>query len=326
MDLIFTNSQKIDQGVLAAYAFDLSFGTDENDFEMVLSDDVILEYGAFLFIEGTEYGGIVDSKKTTTTDHTITYMGRTWHGMMNSKVIQPDAGEDYFIISDTEANTALGVIIDRLGLSDLFISAKNDSGINVSRYQFSRYCKGYDGIKAMLDSVGAKLKIEWQSRSVVLSVEPIVDYTETPVDGDVATLAVEQHEKKVNHIICLGRGDLADREVIHLYVDQNGNVDDTQHFFGLDEIVDVYDYSNAESSEELRKGGIERLAELWDIDRAEMSLPESDATMYDIGDIVSATDIHSGITASAAVTQKIVKINNGVIHTEYNTGSVKKHG
>lgn len=327
MDLIYTDAKKIDQGVLMAYAFDLSFGVDENDFEMIIGvEDATLEFGAFLFIEGTEYGGIVDAKKTATTDHTITYMGRTWHGMMNSKVIQPDAGEDYFIISDVEANTALGIILDRLGLSDLFVSSKIDSGINVSRYQFSRYCKGYDGIKAMLDSVGAKLKIEWKNRSVCLSVEPIVDYGEAPIDGDVATLSVEQHEKKVNHVICLGSGNLADREVIHLYVDQNGNVSDTQHFFGLAEIVDTYDYSNAESSEELRKGGIERLTELRNIDAAEIFLPENNVNVYDIGDIVPATDIHSGITASAAVTQKIVKINNGVINIEYKTGSVRKNG
>lgn len=326
MDLIYTDSDRIDQGVLAAYAFDLSFGADENNFEMVISaDDATIDFGAFLFMEGTEYGGIVDAKKTMTADQTITYKGRTWHGMLNSKIIQPDAGADYFIITNMDANTALGVIIDHLGLSDLFYSAKIDSGIHVSRYQFNRYCKGYEGIKAMLSDVGAKLKIEWLNRAVCLSVEPIVDYTDRPVDSDTATLTVEQHKGKVNHLICLGRGELADREVIHLYVDQNGNVTDTQHFFGVNEICDVYDYGNTESSEELRKGGIERLAELWDIDTAEMSLAEDDATVYDIGDIVPATDIHSGISACTAVTQKIVKINNGMVNTEYKTGSVNKY-
>lgn len=327
MDLIYTNAQKKDQGVLSAYAFDLSFGAEENNFEMILSmDDAALEYGAFLFIEGTEYGGIVDAKKAATKEQIITYKGRTWHGMLNSKVIQPDAGKDYFVVSGMEANAALGVIIARLGLSDLFISSENDSGINVSSYQFNRYCKGYDGIRAMLAASGAKLKIEWKNRSVVLSAVPIVDYCKSPIDGDVATLTVEQHEKKVNHLICLGRGDLADRELLHLYIDENGNVSDEQFFFGLDEICDTYDYNNAESSEELRKGGIERLTELRNIDTAEMALTEDEKTIYDVGDIVAATDVFSGITASAAVTQKIVNISNGAISTTYKTGSVKKNG
>ena len=327
MDLIYTNAQKKDLGVLSAYAFDFSFGETENNFEMVLStDDAALEYGAFLYIEGTEYGGIVDAKRSISRDQAITYIGRTWHGMMNSKIIQPDTGADYFTISGMDANAALGVILARLGLSDLFSAAEIESGINVSNYQFNRYCKGYDGIRAMLLSVGAKLRIEWIGRAVVLSAIPIVDYTTAPIDSDTATLTVENHEKKVNHLICLGRGDLAEREVLHLYIDGNGNISETQHFFGLAEIVDTYDYSNAESSEELRKGGIERMAELRNIDKADIALLEDEKIIYDVGDIVPATDIVSGITASAAVTQKIVKISNGAITTEYKTGSVKKNG
>ena len=99
MDLIYTNSKLIDQGVLDNYAFDLSFGASENDFELTLGINPILESGAMTYIEGTEYGGIVDGRKTTTNGETITYVGRTWHGILNSKIIEPDTGEDYLVVS-----------------------------------------------------------------------------------------------------------------------------------------------------------------------------------------------------------------------------------
>lgn len=320
MDLIYTNAQGADIGVLSAYSFDMSFGASENDFEIILdANEASLEDGAFIYIEGTEYGGINDGLKATTNGETVTYKGRTWHGIINSKIITPDAGANYFIVSG-EANSVLSSLISRLGLTSLFSASSDNSGINISNYKFARYCKAYNGIRAMLASVKAKLRIEWKDRRVILSAVPIVDYTEAPIDGDIATLTVEKHQKKVNHLICLGKGELSEREVIHLYVDQFGRIGNTQYFTGLDEFADTYENTNVESSEELRKGGEDRLKELQSNDKAEIALLETEGLFYDIGDIVGATEYKTGVNVTESVTQKIVKINNGVISTEYKTG------
>lgn len=317
MDLIYTNAKKVDQGVLSAHAFDLSFGASENDFEMTLgANEPALEFGAFVYIEGTEYGGTVDGRKITSDGESITYMGRTWHGMLNSKVIEPDAGEDYLIVSG-EANEVLASMIARLGLSGAFTAASVESGVNISNYQFHRYCKGYDGLRDMLGDNGAKLKIKWQDRSVVLYAEPIVDYTKDPADSDMATITVEQYSRKVNHLVCLGKGDLAEREVIHLYVDQFGRIGSTQYYTGVDEYADTYDNS---STENLESDGIKKLKELLSTDKAEIDVAETDSPMYDIGDIVGATELKTGVKVSETVTQKIVKISNGAVRTEYKTG------
>lgn len=317
MDLIFTNAKRVDQGVLSTHSFDLSYGAEENDFELTIgTNESTLESGAFIYIEGTEYGGTVDGLKAITNSETTTYMGRTWHGIINSKVIQPDNGKDYLVVSG-DANEVLSFLVARLGLSGLFVAAEGLSGVSISGYQFHRYCKGYDGIRAMLAASGAKLKIARQNRSVVLSAEPIADYTDSPVDGDIATLTVERHEKKVNHLICLGKGDLAAREVIHLYVDQFGRIGDVQYYFGLDEICETYDNN---SSDDLRSDGIAKLTELLNTDKAEIALSQTEGLTYDIGDIVGATEYNSRISVAEKVTQKIVKINNGVVSTEYKTG------
>ena len=317
MDLIFTNLEREDQGVLSTHSFDLSYGATENDFELTLgADEPTLETGACIFIEGTEYGGMIGGIKSSTYGESITYMGRTWHGIMNSKVIEPDTGENYLVVSG-DANEVLSFLIARLGLSGLFVADENPSGVNISSYKFHRYCKGYDGVADMLADNGAKLKIAWKDRAVYLSAEPIVDYTKDPVDGDVARLSVEQHKDKVNHLICLGKGELVDREVIHLYVDQFGRIGDVQYYTGISEIVDTYENTN---SEDLRSDGIKRLTELRNNDKAEIDLSELKERVYDIGDIVGASEYKSGVSISAAVTQKIVKINNGVVSTEYKTG------
>lgn len=317
MDLIFTNAGRMDQGVLSTHSFDLSYGAAENDFELTLgANEQTLETGACIFIEGTEYGGMVGGIRSSTNGETITYKGRTWHGIMNSKVIQPDTGKDYLVVSG-DANEVLSSLIARLGLSGLFVAAESLSGVNISNYKFHRYCKGYDGIADMLADNGGKLKIAWKDRAVHLSAEPIADYTEYPVDGDIATLTVEQNKDKVNHLICLGKGDLSAREVIHLYVDQFGQIGDEQHYTGIAEIAETYENTN---SEDLRSDGKKMLAELLNNDQAEISLSEAEGLTYDIGDIVGAKEYRSGISVSAAVTQKIVKIYNGVVSTEYKTG------
>ncbi len=326
MDLIYTNSKRIDQGILDAYSFDLSFGASENDFEMTLANDgVRLQFGAFVYMEGTEYGGIIDGINTKKNKNTITYSGRTWHGLMNSKVIQPPSGAGYLVVSG-DANAVLGRLIEDLDLGGLFVVDAEPSGINIKNHQFTRYCSAYDGIRAMLNDAGAKLQIKWIDRMVHLCAVPIVDYTDYPVDGDIATLDVKKHEQKVNHLICMGKGELADRAIIHLYVDQFGRIGDVQYFTGVDENTKTYDYSNAESPDVLRTEGIKKLKELRDNDTAEITIPESESLTFDVGDIVGATDIPTGINATAAVTQKIVKINNGTVKTSYKTGGAKSNG
>lgn len=317
MDLIYTDENRIDKGVLTAYAFDLSFGANENDFEMTLgANEPALTDGSFAYIENTECGGVIDGIKASTNSNAVTYKGRTWHGLLNSKVIEPDAGEPYLIVSG-DANEILALLINRMGLSGLFVAAEESAGVNISKYQFRRYCKGYDGIRDMLGDNGAKLKITWVNRAVRLSAVPVVDYTKSPADSDTASLNVEKHSKKVNHLICLGRGELTEREVIHLYADQFGNIGDEQYYSGLDEITETYDNAN---TEDLRQDGISYFKSLRNNDKAELSLNDANAIPYDIGDIVGASEIRTGITVTAVVTQKIIKIKNGVIRTEYKTG------
>lgn len=321
MDLIYTDSRKIDQGVLSTYSLDLSFGEDqnENDFELVMGNDAKLEDGAVIYIAGTEYGGIVDGLRTNSQSETRTYVGRTWHGLLNNKVIQPDFGENYLVVSG-DANVILDFLIARLGLSDLFRADKQLSGINITKYQFDRYCLAYNGIRDMLADFGGKLMMRWEEDSVRLYAEQIINDADDAVDNDVAQMIVERHGNKVNHLVCLGQGELANRDIIHLYVDQFGRIGDVQYYTGLNEFAAVYEYSGAKSIDDLRSYGVKRLKELRNNDKVDVSVDDSSEIVYDIGDVITAHDVNSGNSGSATVTQKIIKIQNGTVSINYKTG------
>lgn len=317
MDLIYTDINRIDQGVLSAYALDLSYGAKENDFELTVSaDSKMIPANAFVYMEGTEYGGIIDGIKASTGGKTITYTGRTWHGILNSKIIEPNAGDDHLVVSG-DANTIVADIISRLGISGLFSAASSSSGITVKNYKFYRYCKGYDGIISMLKSYGGKLHISWQNRGIVLAAVAATDYTDAPIDGDIATLSLEINYNKVNHLVCLGAGELADREVLHLYADATGNIGKKQYYTGLSEVAEVYE--NA-ITDELEMDATTRFKELRGTDLAKIKPEESEGITFDIGDIVGATEYVTGLNLAQVVTQKIIKIKNGVESISYNVG------
>lgn len=321
MDLIYTNADLVDQGVLQDCMLDLAFGADENDFELeVPAEGVTLEAGALLYIEGTEYGGMVDGMRYTSADGVKRYTGRTWHGILNSKVIQPDAGADYYTVSG-DANAVLAVVLQRLALSALFVAADGSSGLSVS-YQFNRYCGGYDGLRAMLDSVGGKLRMEVLGTGRVrLSAEPVTRYVkENEWDSDRMTIDATQQWHPVNHLICLGKGDLRQRQVVHLYADAQGNLSTNQTSTGLAERVAVYDYANAESLESLTANGMAKLAEYQAGDSCKASLADSE-TVYDIGDVVGVCDAVTGLSVETTITKKIVTISGGVVTVSYKTGS-----
>lgn len=262
------NDNKEDIGVLSGYTLDLAFGSDENNFECELAkNNHCCESGYFLYIEGTEYGGVIDKIEVSTDSEYVIYKGRTWHGMMANKVVCPDAGYDYLTL-DGEANSVLAELIKRVGLDGIFKASSVDSEIEISSYDMNRYIDLYSGIRKMLQTFGAKLKVEFVNGFVVLSAVPFADYSQDEeFDQSEVSFTVEKKYKVINHLICLGSGDLKDRHVIHLFTDENGGIQpyatkeepledsdyilDTsqQLLFGNDELCETYDLGNAETTE-----------------------------------------------------------------------------
>ena len=318
MDLIYMNAAKEDVGVIADYTFDLAFGKDENNFECVVdTGSHCCEAGFYLYYEGTEYGGVIDSIKVDTDKAEITYIGRTWHGILDSKILEPDG--DYLILSG-EGNAVLASLIERMGLGALFTASTEDSGIAVRNYKMNRYIGGYAGIRKMLKASGAKLNIAFKNGFVELSARPFVDYSkDEQFDTDQIDFVIQKNFKPLNHVICLGAGNLAEREIIHVYADASGEISEAQTITGVDEVAATYDNANAESSEALMQGGIDMIKASWGADKVDFDFDSNDET-FDIGDVVGAVEFTTGIQASSEITKKIVKIKDNTTTISYKVG------
>lgn len=266
MDIIYADTNRRDLDVLMGCEMDLAFGKDENDFSVTLElSEHCCKDGYFVYIENTEYGGIIDSICPDSDNGIIEYKGRTWHGILEHKVLEPDAGQDY-LIADGEANTVLRELIDRMGLSNLFKVSDEDSGIRIRNYQFPRYIKGYTGIRKMLQAFMGKLTLVYVDKYVTMSAVPLYDYSQDEEwDTSQLSFQVEKNFRPVNHLICLGRGELKKRKIIHLFLDSNGGIQpyakvqnpymnehyildkSQQKLFVEEEKTDILDFSNAET-------------------------------------------------------------------------------
>lgn len=318
MDLIYTDASYEDVAVLHDYILDLAIGADENNFELTIdSEKHCCEARAIVYIEGTEYGGVIDGIGVITKSDKLTYKGRTWHGILASKILVPDEGVDYLVVSG-EANTVIGELIERIGLSELFACSSASSGILINGYQMHRYVDAYTGITKMLLSVASKLNFTFENGKVILSAAPVIDYSQDDeFDNDQVEMDVDKAFNFVNHLICLGKGELSDRQVVHLYKDAEGNICTEQVLFGVDEIADVYENVNAESLEALLDAGMDKFQASGQ--RVEMDL-DTEEILYDIGDIVGARELITGIFVRERITKKIVTIKNGTINIEYKVG------
>lgn len=268
MDLIYADENRIDQGVMDAYELDMAYGSDENNFTCTIDrGSHCCTEGFFLYVEGEEYGGIVDKVKVNTEKDEITYSGRNWHGILEKKIICPEDGQDYAVF-DGEANKVLQTIIDRIDLGDLFEASTEDTGIQIQAFQMDRYIDAYTGICKMLKDADAKLNIIWKNKKVVLSAQLRQDYSQDEEFNTAQVdFTIEKNYRPVNHIICLGQGDLKNRAVIHLFCDENGGIQpyatkdiplqDSDYILGTsrkvmdgeDEVVEILDYPNAEITE-----------------------------------------------------------------------------
>lgn len=301
---------------LSDFELDLAFGSDENALSLECDAAYAPAEGQFVFIDGTEYGGVIDQASYEAgreATGSILCKGRTWHGILAGKRLLPDSGSGYLSVSG-KAGDALASLIERMVLSGLFSAAADDTAIE---YAFDRFTDGYSGLKAMAKANGRKVAMRRKGGKVEISLPPIVDYA-NKVDSDLLDFTITSVHRCVNHLVCAGTGELENRAVIHFYADAAGNVSHTQSLFGVDEICALYDYSNADEAQ-LEEEGRKKLKEYQT--QGSVEVEAHDDIDVDVGDVISARDNAHGRTVTATVAKKIVKVSRGVATYSYEVGS-----
>lgn len=316
VDLICADENGVPFHAVSDCLFDCAWGSGENDFELTLYDGTVLPDRGLVYVDGTEVGGIVDHMKDELSDgvSVVTYSGRSWHGMLAGKVLQPDSGQDYLKVSGP-VNQVLSNLLVRIGLSDVF-KVRADSTKTIPTFQFDRYCTAYDGIRRMLAANDLKLMFQEVDGTIWMYAQPIVDHNDT-VDSDLIDFSITKDYRRTNHMIGLGKGDLKNRLVINYYADASGKVSSACTFKGRDEIAAVYDYSSAEK-DELDKQTKKQLQDLQGAGAVDVTV--HDGLSLDVGDRVAGCDHVTGLTVTAVVLKKIVKLSGGLLSVSYEVG------
>ena len=184
--------------------------------------------------------------------------------------------------------------------------------------QFDRYVDLYSGLVKMLRASGLKLRLRNDGDKVAMSAMPVRTIGDS-IDSDLIDFTAKQAAHPINHLICLGKGELKDRTVIHWYADANGTFSHTQTLKGLDERTATYELSNAEA-DELEDKGRQKFQELRNTSTIDVDIP--DGIDADVGD----RDNNTGLVVTAEISKKIVKVSGGVLTVTYESGGASAGG
>ena len=163
MELIYTDPNGKELGYILNANIDMEIGEDEknsiNDFEIEFKRsgwDGTIEFGSQLYVPDT----------TSTKANSITTKGYTWRGMMTKKIIQPGSGQDYATV-EGELNTIVKQKVQE-AFPGLFYGVSEDTGVEVTNYQFDRYCTLHEGLRKMLHivwklSISRAINTKWDT-------------------------------------------------------------------------------------------------------------------------------------------------------------------
>lgn len=327
MDLIYTDVNYKEIGFLKKCDVDFELGSfitsSKNDFQITMSIDQLpkeIEYGSLIYELGTEVGGMVIGIGSDTSISKAYVYGITWRGMLNRKNILPPPGQGYYLARGN-ANKVISELINEQ-FDGLIVGSSQSSSIDVS-HDF-RFTQLGEGIEKMLSRFNARLNIKSYKINdilqVIISAVPINNYSnEIELNNDYGISMIAKKTKSgINHVICLGKGELTERTVIHLYKLENGTIttDSINAIKGIDENVFVYDYSSAETEDDLIEGGKKKFDENCDEESLSIKITEN----VEIGDIVSARERITSIYMQKPVTQKVIKGYIDKVNIDYKVG------
>lgn len=318
MEFIITNNRGEEEGYLRHKGIDIDIGVD-NDFEIEIDigayDESICGEGCQFFNPGTEYGGIIKNVNPVTKEKVVRLSGSTWRGKLNQTALEPDSGQDYKILNGN-ANVVMNSLFEECGISDLFVARAEKSEFEFNAYQCPLHVMLADGLAAALEKIGARLSLAYLQGPpngtgyVRVEAVPIVDYSNTIEFSQDSNINVDilDYKNGVNHLICLGKGELSNRTRIDLYAWPDGTIKKQPYYTGLDMHEEFYEYTSAEDALTLEEYGRKRLAETMNYQQMKVSV--ENAEYLELGDIIAGRDRITGMTIKSPVVQKIVKVES----------------
>lgn len=319
MDLIYVRTMPggaVNSGYLLNYSAefdittDLEYATNTFRVSMILptsAEDLLwTENGikTIIYADGTEYGGVIEGSEIDIEENTITYTGRTWRGHLSQWVIEPPAGQDYLTVSGN-----LATILRALPMGSYLSVA--DTTYTTGTYSFQRYVTTFEGVTQLLEYVSSNLRFSVSYDSTidkaVIQIAPgrdLCSLIEVSQDyNNRISLKIIRDGNTPKHLICLGQGDLKDREVIHYYATDSWQITQTPIAGAFP--VETYDSGG---SENLAADGLSHYKELIENhEQIEVNIKDLNVIL---SDVIAAKDIYTGQDVKAEIISIIWRVDN----------------
>lgn len=125
-------------------------------------------------------------------------------------------------------------------------------------------------------------------------------------------LTYTDNQMGINHLVCMGSGQLQNRIRVDLYADNRGRISTTKYYTGFKERTAYYDYSSAESVSSLTSYGKKRLKELMSGQSLQV---DSVSVENEVGDLISGYVNKTSVTVP--IERKVLSVNGGIYKTTY---------
>lgn len=293
----------------------------KSDYKLTIPSSVYkdnpINVGHYIYIDNTEFGGIVD--RIVSLGERIEIYGKNWREYLNKNIIVPEKGKSHYEVYGNASEIIRDLIIDNF---NNFIVEDSNIIVNDSfRYEYIG-----EAVKKMLEKENSRLSIVYKNRNVILKPVKIIDWaSKYEFNDDYGVLLKVDMDKSnfVNHIVALGKGELENRLVIEAWLLKDGSItyDSTYSdlkYTGVEKITYKLDYPNADGELEIKEKIVEKFKESKGKVKTEMDLSASNLINVDLGDKVSSRERLLNIRSIQIIDTKILKIKeNGIAEIRY---------
>lgn len=318
----------------------------ENDFELKVARMEYLHFPIlihdWIYIPNTEWGGEVLGIEDVAGEVKVT--GMNFRARLLKRCIAPlpvqtpdgkwsERCRDYVNVS-LDANQYLRKLyflnygkVEVEEIDDQFVVFDSElTGVTITdKIRFSNYLERV--IKTLKEN-GLRLEAKHtyveglNSHVCKISAKESIDYTSemyADMDCDMEIQSQLNYSNERKYCICLGRGELEEREIVILKVNENGKIVETDPFYDSPHFLSntiIYDYSSAETRADLVTGGQQRLLEEYS-KVAQNTFVIGDDTEYFLGDRIGGYNEVTQIEGTSTIVKKELTIDSNGERIEY---------
>ena len=265
-DLIYTDANLNEIGTLEDHEVDLDVAGEKN-FEL-RSDFHIMELGSLWYVDGTEFGGIVGKFETDPDNNQVIYTGRSFRGILASKIIEVEEGLNVETYSGS-ITTIVNNLLEEYDLNSFFVCDNPDTidgfdeATSVDDVDILSGTTLYDAMMKIANSINYTFLFEYNAKEKRVHIIPCMVQNWIDLMAYNKDNAIKFKSSLfgdfINHLVCSGIDEKGKRRTIHLFLNENGEL---QPYANTDKPLKDSDYILDKSKKVV--GGIREIVDYYE--------------------------------------------------------------